>query len=33
VPPEIWFEGDKLLKRILPRQLVYSGTNTSALVD
>jgi hypothetical protein len=33
VPPEIWFEGDKLLKRMLPPQLVYSGTNTSALVD
>ena len=33
VPPEVWFEGDKLLKRMMPPQLVYSGTSTSALVD
>ena len=33
MPPEVWFEGDNLLKRILPPQLVYSSTDTSKLVD
>ena len=33
VPPEVWFEGDKLFKRMLPPQLVYSGTDTTKLVD
>ena len=33
VPPDVWFEGDKLFKRILRPQLVYSGTDTSKLVD
>ena len=33
MPPEVWFEGDKLLKRVLPPQLVYTGTDTSKLVD
>ena len=33
VPPEVWFEGDKLLKRMLPPQLIYTGTDTSKLVD
>ena len=33
VPPEVWFEGDKLLKRMFPPQLVYSDTDTSKLVD
>jgi hypothetical protein len=33
VPPDIWFEGDRLLKREHPPQLLYSGTNASQMVD
>jgi len=33
VPPDFWFEGDRLLKKEHPPQLLYSGTNASQMVD
>jgi len=33
VPPEFWFEGGKLFKKEHQPELVYSGTDTSKLVD